>query len=133
MSAPVDDASAQERTLQVEPDAGAVRAARHDLDRWLRERGRDDADVAALLVSELLTNVVLHARTSAQVRVTLEDDCLRVVVSDGAPTLPTRRRPTTDAVTGRGLMIVDAMSDDWGVEAFDGGKSVWFELTGSRR
>lgn len=122
-----------QRTLNVVPDARAVRDARHEADRWLRSHGREDADVAALLLSELLTNVVLHARTEATVRITLLGDCLRVVVSDGATSLPTRRHPSTDAVTGRGLMIVDSMADDWGIESFEGGKSVWFELTGAGR
>lgn len=132
-SVPVDDGAASRvRTLSVEPDPAAVRGARHELDRWLRAQGRSEqADTASLLLSELLTNVVLHARTSATVRITLEGDCLRVVVSDGAPGLPSRRRPANDSVTGRGLLIVDAMSDAWGVEPDQSGKSVWFELTGN--
>lgn len=129
---PVDDGAASRvRTLSVDPDPAAVRGARHELDRWLRAQGRaEQADTASLLLSELLTNVVLHARTRATVRITLDGDCLRVVVSDGAPGLPTRRRPSSDSVTGRGLLIVDAMSDSWGVEPDSSGKSVWFELTG---
>lgn len=129
MTSPVEEPHAEARTLTVSPDAASVRRARHEVDRWLRERGKGDADTAALLLSELLTNVVLHARTTATVNITLDTRCLRVVVSDGAPGLPARRRPEPASVTGRGLMIVDAMSDAWGIDQLPAGKSVWFELS----
>jgi anti-sigma regulatory factor (Ser/Thr protein kinase) len=89
----------------------------------------DLCQTAALLVSELVTNAVIHGRTSATVQVHRPADLLRVSVRDDNPVLPaTGDAPTLSAESGRGLTIVSALADRWGVEAVDSGKAIWFEL-----
>ena len=82
----------------------------------------------ALLTSELVTNAVLHARTSANVLVERRDGCIRVGVRDKSATPPVMRAAPHESATGRGLAFVDALSDRWGYDAVVGGKVVWFEM-----
>jgi len=89
----------------------------------------EDSDMRlSLLVSELATNAVLHARTSFAVRVTMTANAIRVSVTDGSPTLPEKRTYGFLHPTGRGLHLVDSLSDRWGVNVDPPGKTVWFEL-----
>jgi len=85
-------------------------------------------DDLLLSVSELVTNALLHARTSFRVRVTASPRSVRVEVFDANPLLPTAKNYGPTAVTGRGLRIVEHLSSDWGVTPVDGGKWVWFEM-----
>lgn len=86
-------------------------------------------DRAELCVSELVTNAILHAATEVDLRVTAGPDGLRVSVRDRSPALPALERHSTTASTGRGLAMVVAVADDWGVDFGDGpGKSVWCTL-----
>lgn len=87
------------------------------------------AETAELLTSELVSNVVLHACTELEVSVSPEAGrAVRVEVADESLRPPVPRKPTRDALTGRGLILVDALAADWGVEPTSGGKAVWFEL-----
>jgi anti-sigma regulatory factor (Ser/Thr protein kinase) len=86
------------------------------------------ADTVALLTSELASNAVLHARTSFVVRVIARAATLRVEVADTNPNLPARKEYGPDAITGRGLRIVEGLADRWGVNREPVGKTVWFEL-----
>lgn len=90
---------------------------------------------AALLVDELVTNAVLHARTDCVVVAEKCDDALRVEVFDGGRDIAVVRAGTgrLGAQGGRGLMIVAALSTQWGVEAQATGKSVWFTLATAPR
>jgi anti-sigma regulatory factor (Ser/Thr protein kinase) len=86
-------------------------------------------ETAALLVSELVTNAIIHGKTSATVEVHRPADILRVSVRDASPALPpVGARPTLSAESGRGLTIVSVLADAWGIETVDGGKAIWFEL-----
>jgi anti-sigma regulatory factor (Ser/Thr protein kinase) len=89
-------------------------------------------DVALLLVSELVTNAVLHAQTETEVEVGRFDDTVRIAVSDGVPAgidPEAGRHPSrVGAPSGRGLRIVDGLADRWGVSTSDVGKTVWFEV-----
>jgi anti-sigma regulatory factor (Ser/Thr protein kinase) len=84
---------------------------------------------ARLLVSELVVNAIIHAQSAASLRLEQEGSVLRVSVADGSTSVPKRRPYSPTATTGRGLMILDAVADDWGVEIGPDGKVVWFELT----
>ena len=90
---------------------------------------------AELLVSELVTNAVLHARSGARVDIEHVGTTVRVAVCDDSPALPRVRHYGPEAVTGRGMLLVQRIADRWGVEPCDDGKCVWFEfpdrLTGS--
>jgi anti-sigma regulatory factor (Ser/Thr protein kinase) len=88
----------------------------------------DAAADVALLVSELVTNAVLHARSRAQLTMQLTGTVVRVSVHDENRTPPRRRPYTPESVTGRGLLLVDRLADRWGVTDEPDGKSVWFEL-----
>ena len=80
---------------------------------------------AALLVSELSANCTLHARTDFTVRVELHDEQVRLQVTDGSLRAPAVRDYGTSATTGRGLRLVAELSNDWGVDLHDDGKTVW--------
>jgi len=87
-------------------------------------------DEAQLLVSELVTNAVRHGGPPVTVRVECVGvEGLRVSVSDGDPRPPVRRDVEPEAEGGRGVALVDILSDRWGVEAGEPGKTVWFVLS----
>jgi anti-sigma regulatory factor (Ser/Thr protein kinase) len=81
---------------------------------------------ARLIASELATNAVLHAGTPFTVTVEYAGVDVTIRVRDGSSQAPVVRSPVRLADGGRGLVLVDALSDSWGVsEETDGGKSVW--------
>ena len=85
-------------------------------------------ETAELLVSEVVTNVVVHARTPGLATVTALPAGVRVEVTDGGRDLPETRRPGPTEPEGRGLGIVAALSRRWGIEVSHDAKTVWFEL-----
>lgn len=93
-------------------------------------------DQVALMVSELVTNAIVHGLTTFDVTVDLTDNCFRVEVTDTGAGIPAMQllTPTTNE-HGRGLRIVEEIADRWGVDAVEGdaGKRVWFELALSSR
>lgn len=88
----------------------------------------DRTDDGELALSELVTNAVLHGREPIVLRLLRMADCVRVEVGDGSPVSPSFSMLDPTAVTGRGLMLISAASDRWGVEPHAHGKRVWFEL-----
>ncbi|MEV6531535.1 ATP-binding protein [Streptomyces sp. NPDC051639] len=91
-------------------------------------------ETAVLLLSELMTNAYRHAKVSPGrgiwARCALDDDRLRVWVTDANDTLPEPRVASPDDESGRGLALVAALADDWGAAPREHGigKTVWFEL-----
>jgi anti-sigma regulatory factor (Ser/Thr protein kinase) len=118
---------------QLAPDPMSARAARQLIEAALQRWGDDDStEVAALLTTELVTNAIVHARTDFALRVTTDQDRLRVEVSDSSHD-PPRLVPIQDAEEhGRGLHLVHALSASWGVDWRADGKAVWFELAEER-
>ncbi|MGZ6827885.1 MAG: ATP-binding protein [Mycobacteriales bacterium] len=108
----------------------SVPAARAFVRRVLGEWQLDLlVDAAVLVVSELATNAVLHARSGFTVRLELDaQSTLRVEVLDASAALPAPRSFSVGATTGRGLAIIEDLVSAWGVERVDGGKAVWVEL-----
>ncbi|MEU1018335.1 ATP-binding protein [Streptomyces sp. NPDC005900] len=111
------------------PVSSGVKVARD----WTREHLRsldwsrtspDLVDAVLLTVSELVTNAHVHARRDAQLILTWDHDCLHVTVHDPDPDLPQPREAGDEALGGRGLMLVDAMADDWQVRPCAKGKAV---------
>ncbi len=91
----------------------------------------DTVEVATLLVSELATNAVLHARTEFSVAVSRGAGEVTVEVLDGSAVLPQVRRRSSTAATGRGVGLVGRLATAWGVRAGaeDGFvKAVWFTV-----
>lgn len=85
-------------------------------------------DDAVLLVSELVTNSVLHGGPPLVVAVDCDEATLQVRVRDGSPALPTPRDAARSDENGRGLALVAEMSADWGVDTEEDGKHVWFVI-----
>ena len=105
--------------------------ARRLVTRTLREWRLDHLqDTAALLVSEVVTNAVLHARTRLALELERRGSTVRVTVSDRSERLPQPRRADPEAGTGRGLGLVASLATAWGTApgAEPWRKDVWFEL-----
>ncbi|MGP3910580.1 ATP-binding protein [Nonomuraea sp. 10N515B] len=101
--------------------------------------GRDHPlyDDVVLLTSELATNAILHTRSGAggsfTVAVTHSDSAVRVCVSDaGSDGPPCVCRTSTQATSGRGLPLIEALSHRWGFTREAGSTTVWFELLQAR-
>ena len=91
-------------------------------------------ETAELLTSELVTNVLVHAGSTSELLVQAVDGTVRVNLSDDDDRRPEMATPTADDIHGRGLGIVDALADAWGVDPDPvHGKTVWFELRRAER
>jgi anti-sigma regulatory factor (Ser/Thr protein kinase) len=119
-----------DRALPCEARSAGI-ARRFVLDMLSRWGHFPNAETAALLVSELVTNAVLHARTPLHLSLRTTGGRIRVEVSDGDRERPTLRDPEPVSPGGRGLVLVDRLASAWGVEERPTGKVVWFELSGS--
>ena len=105
-------------------------ARRFVRDVLMTRRVRDHVvDTVELLTSELVTNAVIHARSSPELLVCLGERMVRIEVRDGDASPPFRRPADRDAASGRGIAIVEELAAQWGVEQVpDDGKRVWFEV-----
>lgn len=123
--------------LEIRPDPAEVGRAR----RWARSRlagsgiGVDEplAETLILLVSELVTNAVVHTGRPAVLRLSLpgaaeESATVRLEVADRSGRAPVPRCVDGDATGGRGLALVDGLADRWGWSREGAGKSIWCEL-----
>jgi serine phosphatase RsbU (regulator of sigma subunit)/anti-sigma regulatory factor (Ser/Thr protein kinase) len=116
---------------QAEPERVGV--ARQQLRELLHDwPSADQVDSAVLLLSEMLTNVLVHtdadALLLAEVRGEAGERRMRIEVTDTSDDLPHKRRPGELASSGRGLMLIELLADVWGVDPRGEGKSIWFEL-----
>jgi DNA-binding NarL/FixJ family response regulator len=114
--------------LDLPAEATSPRAARAFVRDLL---STDDAELVSsveLLVSELVTNAVLHARSAPRIEVHLDRGSVRVSVRDDDPHLPRQRVPDEERPGGRGLHLVDTVASRWGADPSGPGKVVWFEI-----
>ncbi|MGV9559240.1 SpoIIE family protein phosphatase [Streptomyces sp. NPDC003522] len=113
-------------------DPEALTQARHMIRAAARSWGaRQRSDDIELVADELVTNALVHTEGAAVVTLRLltgGGPRLRVEVEDSSSALPRRREAGDSGVSGRGLLLVDLLSDAWGVEARGGGKCVWCEF-----
>ncbi|HEV7209462.1 MAG TPA: SpoIIE family protein phosphatase [Mycobacteriales bacterium] len=119
-----------QRIADLVGDERAPSRARRFVVAVLAEAGLIDlADVAALLVTELTTNAVVHGGSAVQVEVTRDDVRVTVAVRD-ADTGPVVTSPPSAELGegGRGLLLVDALAESWGTAHRAGRKTVWFTL-----
>lgn len=115
--------------LYLESNPEMVTAAR----RFVRERlssweATEYLDAALLIASELVTNAILHARTSIELKLIVEDSTLRIEVYDENPRLPALAPCPPEATSGRGLALVTNLAETWGMENRGDGKVVWAVL-----
>jgi anti-sigma regulatory factor (Ser/Thr protein kinase) len=117
-------------SMRVPRDRSAAAQARHFVRDTLGEWGIDGdvLDDCQLLVSELVTNSILHARSDAVVSLERSAESLRVSVCDASSVAPERRECGPGDIAGRGLLLVERLAQRWGVVADGGGKCVWFEV-----
>ncbi|MFF0448758.1 SpoIIE family protein phosphatase [Streptomyces sp. NPDC004609] len=113
-------------------DPGALRSARRMVRSAVHAWGaRERADEIELVADELITNALMHTDGGAVVTVRVlsgPQRRLRVEVEDRSSALPRRRDPGESGVSGRGLLLVDRLTDSWGVDSRGGGKCVWCEF-----
>ncbi|WP_432007218.1 ATP-binding protein [Streptomyces parvus] len=133
-SAPAPEPVLREDRVDYTPTARSVSLSRHRAARMVLQWGHPGmAGDAALLVSELATNALLHGAIRGRlfrVHLTLTEFVLRVAVSDPrGERLPSLRRADGDDCYGRGLLVVAHLADRWGVEPRTVGKSVFAELS----
>lgn len=81
-----------------------------------------------LVVSELVTNAVLHACSPVRVGIDVLAGGVRVTVTDLSPVTPVVEAAARDAVSGRGMHVVDALVSRWGTTVRGSNKTVWFEI-----
>ncbi|MBN3932418.1 ATP-binding protein [Streptomyces verrucosisporus] len=117
----------------VTPTDEAVSAARRrvvdTVRRWGLDVPEDRMDDLRLLTSEVITNAVVHTGSTCAVRVRWTGVRVRVEVTDAAPNPPRVENEVLDAESGRGLLLVSALSAAWGTRPDRAGKVVWFEIT----
>lgn len=112
---------------------GAAGDARVHLRSLARRWGRLPAEAEAeLVLSELVTNAFRHGRAPIELRVSLTDSCLRLVVSDHGSSVPVIVPPWARDSHGRGLVLVEALARSWGCVARPDGKDVWVVLGGEK-
>ncbi|MFI2370307.1 SpoIIE family protein phosphatase [Streptomyces sp. NPDC018833] len=116
---------------QAEPER--IAAARQHLRELLHDwSDEEQVDSAVLMVSEMVTNVLVHtdgnALLAAEIAHGDKSRRLRVEVTDPSDELPHKRRPGEMASSGRGLVLMEVLADAWGVDPRGEGKSIWFEL-----
>ncbi|MFE0042208.1 ATP-binding SpoIIE family protein phosphatase [Streptomyces albireticuli] len=116
---------------QAEPEriAEARQQIRHLMYDWPDE---DQADSAVLMVSEMVTNVLVHtdgdALLVAEISGAPGERRVRVDVADASDELPHRRHPGEMASSGRGLVLMELLAGAWGVDPRGEGKNIWFEI-----
>ena len=122
----------QRFTLELEPLLGAARQTRELITeacgRWNRP---DLIGNACIVATEMVNNVVAHARTPMRVLLGLHGDTMSVAVRDGSPVVPRFTGPVApSSYGGRGLLLIDSVSARWGHLPLDDGKVVWAVLEG---
>jgi sigma-B regulation protein RsbU (phosphoserine phosphatase) len=118
-------------SLRLEPNLTSPRVARAAVASLLGRVGELQAlPAAALIVSELVTNAVIHTRRPVELRLSYEADehVLRGGVVDQSSTLPLPPTSADAIPEPRGLLIVDRLATTWGTYGDQDGKVVWFEL-----
>ena len=117
------------RTRSFPEQPESVTAARRFATDVLRDISPEVTATVELLVSELATNCIRHTDSAFELTIIQSGYGIRVEATDYDAGKPTMRSPEPTDPSGRGLRIVDALADAWGVEHRSAqGKTVWFTL-----
>jgi len=117
------------RSIDLLSNPAAARTARRFVGEALRAwHFADREQVAELLTDELVANVVRHVGSSMQVRASRGETSVRIEVEDTSTTPPVLRHPDQFEEHGRGILFVETLAADWGVDVHERGKTIWFEL-----
>jgi anti-sigma regulatory factor (Ser/Thr protein kinase) len=114
--------------IELAADVAGCTTARRFVQEVLDQAADDVRANAVLLVSEVVTNAVLHARGPLAIEVIQQGTVFRIAVSDRSRTPPAAKRYRVDDATGRGLRLLDCLAAAWGWESSRTGKVVWFDL-----
>lgn len=114
-------------TIALEPNPSSAGIARRAATEWLRATGatKEQVDSAVLIVSELVTNAVVHTVSATTLQLSWDGPGLRVEVIDSGPARGALMSHQSPSGGGRGLFIVDRLSESWGFEFNRTGKRVW--------
>ena len=114
--------------IDLAADVASCSTARRFVEETLAQEDDDLRANALLLLSEVVTNALLHTSGSVTVEVQQQGSAYRIAVSDRSRTPPTAKGYRTDDATGRGLQLLDCLAAAWGWKLTDTGKVVWFDL-----
>ena len=114
-----------------ESEAANVGEARSWIDAFLSECTVGDTvhDDAQLVVSELVTNALIHGAGSLVLRASISGNTVQIAVTDSGDELPEVLPLDPTRIGGLGLIVVDRIASEWGVSPFPGGKTVWAALS----
>jgi len=116
------------REISLQPEPSSVRRAR-DFMRWsLADAGATDDGAIDIVVSELVTNAIVHGAAPIALHVWPRPGHIRVGVSDGSTVPPARRAAGTTDRTGRGLTIIERLAMQWGSDPLGRGKLTWADI-----
>lgn len=117
-------------TLRLQPRMDAPAQARRHLDEACRELAPEVRSDAGLVLSEIVTNAVVHARTMITIAIECDESAVAVAVTDNSTGVPQLRLHGGLGEGGRGLLLVEELASAWGCDATnDGeGKVVWFRI-----
>lgn len=119
------------RTRKFANDRAAVTAARRFASEVLAGQSAEALQNVELMVSELASNCVRHTNSGFEIEIGLLDNTIRVAATDWGNGQPVMRTPQPTDISGRGLVIINMLSADWGVEVGGGPgleKTVWFTV-----
>ena len=126
---------ARQALVQLSSDVASLREGRRFVARTLREWQVDEARIEPVLLvaNELVANAITHAQSAPVLSLAATGSDLVVRVADESERLPVARAATPDESGGRGLMLVEALADRWGIDTSDSGKVVWVTFAGAFR
>jgi anti-sigma regulatory factor (Ser/Thr protein kinase) len=115
--------------IRIRPQAQEVGRARHWFRTCLRPLPGDEADAAEAVFAEVASNAVRHGRGRVTITVLFAGAAVHCAVRDGGWRMPRLTPPwRPDLEHGRGMIIVQALADNWGIDRHLMGKTVWFEV-----
>lgn len=125
---PADMAEVRSGTLDPRPTSAGV-ARRWVTEACDRPGCRSIVAEAAVVVTELVTNAVTHARTALTVTVRISPGGVRIAVRDGGKEWPALHPNERMGACGRGFVLLDGLCSAWGLEPFAGGKTTWAQIS----